>query len=468
MSNSTGPVAPRLLIEIDRGGELTLHEQIEGSLRAQIQAGLLAAGTRLPSTRGLAAELRISRGVVTEAYGQLAAEGYLSISRGAPVRVAATVRRQSPRPPARSLTDTFRYDMRPSLPDLAAFPAHQWLRSVRAALTLARIDDLAYPDPRGRPELREALADYLGRVRGAAAEPEHTVITTGFMQAFSLLCRALASHGITSVAIEDPGAHVHRLIIERSGLTPVPIPVDEEGIVVSVLADCDAAAVVLSPAHQFPTGAVLSPRRRAQLIQWAESEECLIIEDDWDGELRHDAAAVGALQGLAPERVLYIGSASLRLAPALRIGWMLAPSSLAWPLSESKAIEDGGAEVIGQLALTDFIRRGELDRHLRRMRLAYSRKRRRLLGALARHMPSARLISAGSGIFELLQLPAGVQETDLIAAAASRGLGCEGLQLHRFATDGPQCVLIGCGALPEPAIDHAIRLLSEASRQVTR
>lgn len=444
---------------------MPLHEQIETSLREQIRAGRLPAGTRLPSTRGLASELEISRGVVTEAYGQLAAEGYLSISQGAPVRVAAAIRPQTPRPPARSLIDVYRYDMRPSVPDLAAFPRDSWLRSLRAALRLSPIDAIGYPDARGMPELREALADYLGRVRGAAAEPEHMIICTGFMQALSLTCRALASYGVQSVALEDPGPHVHRLIIENAGLSVVPIPVDAEGLIVGALIDSDATAVVLTPAHQFPTGAVLSARRRAELIEWAESEERLIIEDDYDGELRHDGAALGALQGLAPERVLYVGSASMRLAPALRLGWMLLPSWLAWQLSESKSIEDGGSETISQLALTDFIARGELDRHLRRMRLSYARKRKRLLEALATHLPAARQIGLSGGVYELVELGAEVDERAVLSAAAARGIGCDGLELHRYVAAGPPCLILGYGAIPEPAIERAVRLLADVLAQ---
>jgi GntR family transcriptional regulator/MocR family aminotransferase len=267
---------------------------------------------------------------------------------------------------------------------------------------------------------------------------------------------------VESIALEDPGWHVHRLIAEQAGLAVVPIPVDGDGLRVGELIASDAAVVVVTPAHQFPTGAVLSPARRAALVEWAEREERLIVEDDYDAEYRYDRAAVGALQGLAPERVLYIGSASKRLMPGMRLGWMLAPAWLAWQIATAKAVQDGGSEVVGQLALRDFIARGELDRHLRRMRALYQRRRETLLEALATQLPSARVSGAAAGLFELVRLPDGVDEPALLKAAAARGVGMEGLALHRFLPGGPPGVLLGFGSLSEPAIEHGVRLLGEA------
>ncbi|HEY8810274.1 MAG TPA: PLP-dependent aminotransferase family protein [Solirubrobacterales bacterium] len=455
-----------MLVELERGLELPLHEQVERSIRENIQAGRLAAGTRLPSTRGLAKELGISRGVVTEAYGQLAAEGYLLTRQGAPVRVARTVRTSSPHPPARSMLPSFAHHFHPGLPDLAGFPRDRWLRSLRAAWRQAPIDAVGYPDPRGVPALRQALADYLGRVRGAAAEPEQMMICTGFAQAFSLICRWLAARGVERVALEDPGWHHHRLIVEQAGLEVAPIPIDADGIRVDTLGASAASAVVITPAHQFPTGAVLSRERRTALIEWAEDGERLIIEDDFDAEYRYDGTGLGALQGLAPDRVAYIGSASKRLAPGMRLGWALLPSWLAWPLIQAKAVEDGGSEAIGQLALHDFIERGELDRHIRRMRLRYQYRREAMLVALSRHLPQARVSAAAAGLYELVALPGEIDEAALVAAAAERGVGLEGLALHRFNPAPPPGLVLGFACLSEPAIDAGIRLIAEALREL--
>jgi GntR family transcriptional regulator/MocR family aminotransferase len=458
-----GPVGgPGLLVEFDRDGEAPLHEQIERSIRGDIRAGRLAAGARLPSTRSLATELGISRGVVSEAYEQLTAEGYLLASQGAPTRVARSVRTPGLPVPSPSLMPSFTYRLDPGLPDLAGFPRDRWLRSLRAAWRQAPIDAVDYPDPRGVPALRETLAEYLGRVRGAAADPEQLMICTGFSQGLSLIARWLRGRGVERIAIEDPGWHTHRLIAEQAGLDVVPVPVDAEGIQVGALAQTDAAAVIVTPAHQFPTGPVLSSERRAALIEWAEQGERLIVEDDFDAELRYDRTRVGALQGLAPERVAYIGSASKRMVPGMRLGWMLTPSWLGWPLISVKAIEDRGSEAIGQLALHDFIVRGELDRHLRRTRLRYERRREALLSALAQHLPMARVSQGSAGLYELAQLPDGVDEAALIAAAAGRGVGLEGLALHRFKPAGPPGLVLGFANLPEPAIEQSIRLVAKA------
>lgn len=453
---------------LDREAEVPLHEQIERSIREGVRSGRLGAESQLPSTRSLAAELGISRGVVSEAYSQLAAEGYLLARQGAPVRVAATVRAAAQRTASPSLSPSFTHRLDPGLPDLAGFPRDRWLRSLRAAWRQAPIDAVDYPDPRGVPALRETLADYLGRVRGAAADPEQLLVCTGFSQGLSLIARWLAGRGVVSVALEDPGWHSHRLILEQAGLAVEPIPVDAEGLRVDLLERSEAAAVIVTPAHQFPTGAVLSSERRTALIEWAERGERLIVEDDFDAELRYDRAGVGALQGLAPERVAYIGSASKRLAPGMRLGWMLTPSWLGWPLISVKAIEDRGSEAIGQLALQDFIARGELDRHLRRMRLRYQRRREALMDSLGRHLPQARVEEGAAGLYELAELPEGVDEAALASAAAGRGVGVEGLALHRFRPRGAPGLVLGFAAMPEPAIEQSVRLLAEAFAEVWR
>jgi GntR family transcriptional regulator / MocR family aminotransferase len=447
-------------LEIDRRGGLPLHEQLERALRDAIRDGRLETGARLPSSRGLAEELGVSRGVVTAAYDQLAAEGYLQARQGAPVRVAAGVRAHAGRPSAPSLVARFDYEFNPGLPDLAGFPRDRWLRSLRSAWGEAALDAVGYGDPRGVPELREALTDHLGRVRGAAADAEHVLVCTGFRQGLSLACGWLRGNGIEQVALEEPGWHAQRLIVEQAGLGVTPIPVDADGIDVGALEASGADVVVVTPAHQFPTGVVLSAERRAGLIAWAERGDRLIIEDDYDAELCRER--VGALQGLAPDRVLYIGSASKRLTPGMRLGWMLLPSWLSWALISAKAIEDAGSEIGGQLALADFITRGELERHLRRMRLRYGRRRDALLAALARELPDWRPGASAGGLYVLVELPGDVDEPALLAAAARRGVGIEGLSLHSYTGDCPPGLVLGHGYLAEPAIERGVHLLAEA------
>ncbi len=459
MAQFRGPVD--LLVTLNRSDEVPLHAQLERALRDDMRAGRLRAGAPLPSSRSLAVELGISRGVVTTAYEQLVAEGYLESRQGAPVRVAGGVRAQSAPPPAPPLLARLAYDFSPGLPDVAGFPRDRWLRSVRFAWHDAPLDAIGYGDPRGAPELREALADYLGRVRGVVADAEQLVVCTGFRQGLALTCRWLRGQGIERIALEDPGWHPQRLIAEEAGLEVTPIPVDGDGIDVAALARSDADAVVVTAAHQFPTGAVMSPPRRAALIDWAERGDRLIIEDDYDSELCRER--VGALQGLAPDRVLYIGSASKRLAPGMRLGWMTPPSWLSWSLISAKAIEDAGSETSGQLALADFIARGELERHLRRMRRRYAQRHSTLVTALTRELPQWRPRRFAGGLHGLLELPAGTDEAGLLTAAARHGVAIEGLSLHSYTGECGPGLVLGHARMADAALDRGVALLRHAA-----
>jgi GntR family transcriptional regulator/MocR family aminotransferase len=452
------------LLEIGRGSTATLHEQLEQRLREHVRSGRLAPGKRLPSSRALAAELGVSRGVVLEAYAQLTAEGYLTATQGAPTRVATAPAAERPPVPASSLNPRYAYDFDPGLPDLAGFPRDRWMRSLRAVLREAPFAALGRGDPRGTAELRNELMAYLGRIRGAAPEPEHTLVSTGFAQGFAVLCRALRERGLERIAVEDPGWAQHRLIARGAGLEPVGIAVDELGLDVSELSASGCEVVVVTPAHQFPTGVVLASERRAALLEWAEDTDGLIVEDDYDSEFRYDRDPVGALQGLAPERVCYIGSASKRLAPGLRLGWVLSPSWLTGGLTYEKGVTEGGSPAIEQLALADFIARGELDRHVRRMRLRYRDRRQALVSALARQLPAAAATGVAAGLYTLVLLAPGADESAIVSAAAARDIGVEGLSAHRSAQAGGPGLLLGYANLPPPAIEHGISLLGDAVR----
>jgi GntR family transcriptional regulator/MocR family aminotransferase len=410
----------------------------------------------------LATELDVSRGVVFEAYAQLTAEGYLSASRGAATRVSASLSLERPPVPASSLRARYAYDFQPGVPDLAAFPRESWLRSLRTVLRRSAFDALGEGDPRGTPELRNELMRYLGRVRGAAPEPEHTLICAGFTQGFAILCRTLRDRGLERIAIEDPGWAQHRLIAELAGLEPVPVAVDEHGIDVDQLRASRCETVVLTPAHQFPTGVVLAAERRTALLEWAEDEDALIVEDDYDSELRYDRIALGALQGLAPERVCHIGSVSKRLVPGIGLGWVLSPSWLTGALTYEKALADGDAPAIEQLALAEFIARGELDRHLRRMRLRYRHRHEAMLEALARAIPEARVAGVAAGLHALVLLGPGIEEEAVLSAATARGIAAEGLSWHRIGAGEAVGVVLGFANLSEPAIGLGIGLLGEA------
>jgi GntR family transcriptional regulator/MocR family aminotransferase len=450
-----------LLVELDRDSSGTLSSQLERQLRDAVRAGRLKPGTTLPSTRALAAQLGISRGLVVGAYAQLGAEGYLVLRRGASPRVAAGVAAAvEPSPQAR--THQPRHNLRPDLPDYAAFPREKWITSYRAALKAAPDLELAYGDVRGAHALRSALVSYLGRVRGVSATADHAFVCAGFAQAIGLLCAVLRRSGRTTIGVEDPGHAVIREIVARTGLRPVPVPVDGEGIDVDALEAASPDAVLLTPAHQFPTGVVLSPERRVRLLEWAEREDAIVAEDDYDAEFRYDRAPVGAVQGLAPGRVAYLGSASKTLAPTLRLGWLLAPPSLVRDLAEEVLYTVIAPPRLEQLAFADFLERGELDRHLRRMRLRYRRRRDVLVEALARELPEVEVRGIAAGLHVLAVLPPGFDEARVLEEARDRGIGLYGLGEHAVQPRPEQALLLGYAVAREPAIRAAVTRLAEA------
>jgi GntR family transcriptional regulator/MocR family aminotransferase len=446
-----------LLVSVDRTGGGLLRGQIERQLRDAVRSGRLHAGTPLPSTRVLARQLGVARGVVVEAYAQLAAEGYLTTRQGAPTRVAPIAAQRRSDGPRRAAPPPPRYDLRPSVPDLSAFPRRGWLAAERRALAQLPDAALDYPEMHGAEALRLALASYLGRARGLVADPDRIVITTGTLQSVGLLANVLLARGIDRIALEQPGFHIHRALLRRRGLTVLPVPVDADGIVVERLPD--VRAVLVTPAHQMPLGGVLSAGRRAALLEWAERRDALVIEDDYDGEFRYDREPVGALQGLAPERVAYLGSASKVLAPAVRVGWMVLPSWLERPVAEEKAWDDAGTPLPAQLALADMIERGELDRHLRRVRPAYRRRRDALLAGLERLFPGVRVLGVAAGLHVAVQLPELVDERALVRRAEGRGVA-----LFAFRDrDGPaSTLLLGYANVPEPSVERALRELRAA------
>ncbi|MGC1753554.1 MAG: PLP-dependent aminotransferase family protein, partial [Trebonia sp.] len=364
---------------------------LEAALREAVQTGRLAPGTRLPSSRTLAADLGIARNTVAEAYAQLGAEGWLTARQGSGTRVASTaVVSPGPaagiRPPLGARAA--RYDLRPGSPDLSAFPRAGWLSAARKALSGAPSRALGYSDPRGLSELRTVLAAYLGRTRGVRVAPDRIVVCAGFTQGLALLCQVLPDVGVTKIAVEDYGQPHTAEALAASGLTPVMLGVDDGGAVLDKAHG--AQAMLLTPAHQFPLGSVLSPRRRADAARWAAGSGGLIIEDDYDGEFRYDRQPVGALQALAPEHVIYAGTVSKTLAPGLRLGWLVLPARLTEAVASAKARSDAHTSSFEQLTLAEFITSGAYDRHVRRVRLAYRRRRDRLVAALATHAPGVR------------------------------------------------------------------------------
>jgi GntR family transcriptional regulator/MocR family aminotransferase len=395
---------------------------------------------------------------VVEAYEQLVAEGYLASRPGGTTRVARSG--GSDLTPRQDLEPvTYEFDFRSGRPDVSEFPRAAWLRSLRRALSTAPSDRLTYLGGRGVPELRTALAAYLNRVRGTATDPGDVVVCSGFAQGLSLVVRVLGAAGAQRVAVEDPSDPEYRATIQAAGLAAVAIPVDEAGLRVDLLEAADADAVLVTAAHQYPTGGVLSSDRRSALVDWAERRGAVVIEDDYDAEFRYDREPIGAIQGLSPDRVVYAGSASKILAPGLRLGWLVVPPDLVDRITSAKQAADNGSSALDQLAFADLLERGELDHHLRRMRPIYRCRRDVLLAALARRLPDLRPAGASAGLHVLAWLPPEVDEAAVVAAAAGAGIGLSGLTPRRVAP-GPAGLIFGYGTITEPAIEDGIGRLA--------
>jgi GntR family transcriptional regulator / MocR family aminotransferase len=437
-----------------------LHRQIETSIREAIRAGRLPRGSSLPPTRVLAADLGVSRGVVVEAYQQLAAEGYLTSRAGGYTQVAA-----GPAPPAvwprPAAEPKPAIDLSYGRADVSSFPRAAWLRAIRGALTDAPNEVFGYLTGRGVPQLRASLAEYLNRVRGTVAEPEHMVICTGYAQGVTVLIGVLAAAGAKRLALEDPSSNDDALPAARAaGLEVVGIPVDGDGIRVDLLRASGADAVILTPSHQWPTGAVLSARNRATVIRWATERGAIIVEDDYDAEYRYDRTPVGALQGLAPGHVVYAGSASKTLAPGLRLGWFVLPGRLTEPMAAAKIAADRGSPALEQVALADLIARGEFDRHLRRMRPVYRRRRDALLSALARHLPWLQPVGVSAGLHLVTWLPPHLDEGAVVGAARRAGVGLDAVGPYRITNPGPGGLIFGYATVSERAIAEGVARLA--------
>ncbi|MEE1752481.1 MocR-like pyridoxine biosynthesis transcription factor PdxR [Streptomyces sp. SP18CS02] len=462
--NSAERVGADLHLELSGSG--SRRAALARALRDAVREGRLAPGTRLPPYRSLAADLGVARNTVADAYAELVAEGWLTARQGSGTRVAERARpRAAARVPKKSpgAVAASAHNLRQGRPDASSFPRAAWLASARRALNAAPSEAFGPGDPRGRPELRRALADYLARARGVHTDPEQIVVCSGFAHALRLLYGGKVLRG--PLAVESYGLPFHRSLLASASVRTLPLPLDGHGAVLDGLGQVRATrGVLLTPAHQFPTGGPLHPARRAAVVDWARSGDGLVLEDDYDGEFRYDRQPVGALQGLAPDRVLYLGSASKSLSPALRLGWMVLPEHLVDPVLAAKGEREAWASVLDQLTLADFIDRGSYDRHVRRMRQRYRRRRDRLVAMVTERAPHIVPTGIAAGLHAVLRLPAGT-ERSTVKAASWLGIALDGLAAFRHpratmpATDG---LVVGYATPP----DHAYEAALEALRQV--
>lgn len=442
------------------------------ALREAIRSGRLAPGTRLPPYRALAADLGLARNTAAEAYAELVAEGWLTARQGSGTTVAE---RAAPVPPTKARRPARRpgpvHDLRQGQPDAAAFPRTAWLAAARRALTAAPNEAFGPGDPQGRPELRTVLADYLARARGVRTDPDRIVVCSGFAHALRLLfdgaAPVLPPAEQGPLAVEAYGLGFHRGLLAAAGVTALPLPIDEQGARIEELArHPEARTVLLTPAHQFPTGGPLHAGRRAAVIDWARGRGGLVLEDDYDGEFRYDRQPVGALQGLDPDRVVYLGSASKSLTPALRLGWMVLPDHLVDRVLAAKGEREAWASALDQLTLAEFIDSGGYDRHLRRMRRRYRDRRDQLVAALAVRAPHIEVSGIAAGLHAVLRLAPGT-ERSILKAATYRGLAVEGLADYRHpaadpgATPAVDGLVVGYATPPDHAWPAALGALCD-------
>jgi GntR family transcriptional regulator/MocR family aminotransferase len=440
-------------------GRSRIRESLEQALREGVKSGRLLAGTVLPPSRALAIDLGIARNTVTEAYAQLVAEGWLTARQGSGTRVA-----QVGAEPgggvglSRAAESKIRYDLRPGFPDVTSFPRSEWMTSARAAMSRAPSDAFGYGDPRGRVELRAALAGYLARARGVRASPDRVLVCTGFSQALFLLACAFRAEGRRRIGVESYGHRRHRELLARAGLEVVALTVDEHGARTDGLERLDA--VLLTPAHQFPLGVVLDAARRTRFAHWAASSGGVVIEDDYDGEFRYDRRAVGAMQALSPDHVIYAGTASKTLAPGLRLAWLVLPEAFIAELVELRALSDLHTPVLDQLTLAEFLSSGRYDRHVRRCRLSYRRRRDGLVATIAKARGGLSLEGLPAGLHAVVGLPAGSSEDDLVARAARRELALEGLGQYASGSSSGPALVVGYGTPPPHLYTAALARLS--------
>ncbi|MEV6209196.1 PLP-dependent aminotransferase family protein [Kitasatospora sp. NPDC051914] len=449
-----------------RSRGLGLRAALEDALREAVRTGRLARGTRLPSSRELSRDLGIARNTVAEAYAQLAAEGWLASRQGSGTVVADRGTPSVPAPAALApRTPAVRYDLMPGRPDVSRFPRSAWTAAARRALATAPHEAFGYTDPRGRIELRRALAGYLARVRGVRTDPERLLVCAGYTQGLGLLSEVLREQGAETVAVEEYGLPPQQQVLTAKGLATVALPLDGGGARTDLLAGSGAAAAVLTPAHQFPTGVPLQAARRAAAVDWARESGGLVVEDDYDGEFRYDRRPVGAMQALDPERVVYAGTASKSLAPGLRLGWLALPAALVGPVSHRKELADGQSGVVDQLTLAELITSGAYDRHVRRSRLQYRRRRDRLVAVLAERAPRVRVTGIAAGLHAVLELPPGsLGEEELLRQASWLGLSVNVLGWCRTPAAGPDperpaSLVIGYGTPPDHVFEAALDAL---------
>jgi GntR family transcriptional regulator / MocR family aminotransferase len=452
-------LAAELFLDVDlsaprKGAQLRL------ALRQAIADGVLVPGARLPSSRALAADLGVARGVVVGVYEQLTAEGWLSSAPGSGTSVAAN--RAALHPPQRPAptTPVAALDLRPARPDVAEFPRSAWVAATRAVLADLPHAELGYGDHRGPSRAREVVSAYLARVRGLRTTPDLVLLTEGFSAALSTVVTYLVAIGIRRIAVEDPGGYEPRGVVAAAGAELLPVPVDDEGLRVDELERSGAGAVMVTPAHQYPMGHVLGAERRVALAAWARRTGGWVIEDDYDAEFRYDREPVGAVQALLPDRTVHLGSVGKTLAPAVRVGWVAAPEELLGGIVETRKLRASQQATLDHLVVAQLIDEGRYDRHLRILRRRYRARRDVVLETLTGAGLDRHVAGVAAGLHVVIVLDG---HDDLAVEAEIRDRGVEVVALSRYAmVSEARGLVVGYGQRPPADLRRGVGIIAEA------
>ncbi|MCK5777889.1 MAG: PLP-dependent aminotransferase family protein [Rhodospirillales bacterium] len=485
--------APLLMVAVERDNDVPMHRQVYDQIRDAILGGRLAPGRRLPSSRALADELGVSRNTVLAAYDQLFAEGYTEgqvgsgtrVSRVLPedvlaARTAADARQDTNTDPIASLSEKGRAlltarprahraatkgEFRPGLPEIDRFPWTQWSRMVAKFWRSPPRQLVSYGDPAGYMPLRIAIADYLRAVRGLVCDPEQVIVTAGAQQAIDLAARALLDPG-DKAWIEDPGYAGIRGVLTATQTELVPLPVDQEGLVVAegIKRAPDARMAVVTPSHQYPLGPVMSLKRRLELLDWARESGAWILEDDYDSEYRYSGRPLSALQGLdSAGRVIYAGTFSKVMFPAIRLGYLVVPPAMADPIIRIRRSLDDQTAIVMQPVLTEFIETGHFAAHIRRMRLLYAERQGVLVEAVRKYLGDVLEIEpdeAGMHTVAMFRPNCGLADIDVAEAAGRAGISLYALSEFYYGTPDRNGLVFGYAGLEPREIRKGIEKLA--------
>lgn len=463
-----------LFIQLNRSRRAPLSIQIAHGIRDAIFNQRLQPGAKLPPTRDLAHQLKVSRTIVIEAYEWLVSEGYAEARQGSGTYLSEAVAMipgvPSPAPPPRRRTDEsidaqISYDFRPGLPALDLFPRVQWKTALTRALLNSEADSLGYGPVEGLPKLRRAIAEYVGRTRGLPVDPDRVVITIGVSQALDLMLRTLAP--IPAIAFEEPSAEPVGRLIRLHNIPALPVPVDRNGMQIETLSNFNNPPTVIHvvPSHQFPTGVVMSLERRLNLLAWAKNHNAVIIEDDYDSEFRFDRSPPIALAALdSSQRVVYFGTFSKTLYPGLRLGFCVLPERLMKRFLELKWFSDRCVPVVDQLALIEWIETGIFERHVKKMRKIYTHRREVLVNTLTRQFGEQVTIhGVPAGMHVLASIDAGFTEREICDKALNAGVRVYPSSecFSGPIPDGPH-LIFGFGMLSEEEISDGIQVFAKS------